>query len=127
MNLVGKTGGKPKNWDKARKKDLTIKSPEGDKDQDLISGTECDKCIRSRDHMRFSKSSISKSERFRRKLKFQENRRVEPRIEDIGVFLSVTTLSSLSSIFMNHTPMVGMPTLYEENILLFSVSKLNTK
>ena len=31
MNLVGKTG-EPENWDKARKKDLTVKSPEKDKD-----------------------------------------------------------------------------------------------
>ena len=58
MNLVGKTGGKPKNWDKARNKDLTVKSFEGDKDQDLMSGTEGDKCRRSRDRMRPSKSSI---------------------------------------------------------------------
>ncbi|RVW97682.1 putative ribonuclease H protein [Vitis vinifera] len=32
-NLVGKIEGKPENWGKARKKDLTVKSPEGDKDQ----------------------------------------------------------------------------------------------
>ena len=72
-----------------------MKSPEGDKDQDLIFGTEGEKCRRSRDRMRPSKSSMSESERFRRKLKFQENERVEPRIEEIGVFLSVTTLSIL--------------------------------
>ena len=40
MNLVGKTGGEPEHWDKARKKDLTVKSPEEDKDQDLTSETE---------------------------------------------------------------------------------------
>ena len=72
-----------------------MKNPEGDKDQDLISGTERDMCRRLRDRIRPSKSSISESERFRRKLKFQENGRVDPRIEEIGVFLSVTTLSSL--------------------------------
>ena len=33
MNLGGKTGEEPENWDKARKKDLTIKNPEKDKDQ----------------------------------------------------------------------------------------------
>ena len=26
MNLVGKTGDAPENWDKARKKDLTVKA-----------------------------------------------------------------------------------------------------
>ena len=72
-----------------------MKSPEGDKEQDLIFGTEGDMCRRSRDCIRPSKSTISESERFRRKLKFQENGRVDPRIEEIGVFLSVTTLSSL--------------------------------
>ena len=85
-NLVGKTGGESENLDKARKKYLTVKSPEGDKDQDLISGTKGDMCKRSRDRIRPSKSSISESERFRRKLKFQENGRVDPRIEEIGVF-----------------------------------------
>ena len=95
INLVGKTGGEPENWDKARKKDLTVKSPEGDKDQDLLSGTEGDKCRWSRDRMRLSKSSISESERLQRKLKFQEKGRVDPRIEEIGMFLSMTTLSSL--------------------------------
>ena len=42
--LVGKTGGDSKYWDKARKKDLTVKNLEGDKDQDLLSGTEGDMC-----------------------------------------------------------------------------------
>ena len=65
--MVGKTGGDSEYWDKARKKDLTVKRPKGDKDQDLLSGTEGDMCRRSRDHIRPSKSSISKSERFRRK------------------------------------------------------------
>ena len=51
-NLVGKTGEEPEHWDKARKKDLTIKSPEEDKDQDLTSGTENDKCRQSSDRMR---------------------------------------------------------------------------
>nr|CAN75065.1 hypothetical protein VITISV_005160 [Vitis vinifera] len=69
-NLVGKTGGKPEDCDKVRKKDLTVKSPEGNKGQDLISGTEGDKCRRSRDRMRLSKSSILESERLRQKLKF---------------------------------------------------------
>ena len=93
--LVGKTGGDSKYWDKARKKDLTVKRPEGDKDQDLLSGTEGDMCRRSRDRIMPSKSSISESERFRRKLKFQEKGRVYPRIDEIGAFLSVTTLSNL--------------------------------
>ncbi|RVW75037.1 hypothetical protein CK203_053705 [Vitis vinifera] len=62
-------------WDKARKKDLTVKRPEGDMDQDLLSGTEGDMCRRSRDRIRLSKSSISESVRFRRKLKFQEKGR----------------------------------------------------
>ena len=39
-NLEGKTWGDPKNWDKARKKDLTEKSPEEDKGHNLASGTE---------------------------------------------------------------------------------------
>ena len=95
MNLEGKTGGKPENWDEARKKDLTVKSPEEDKDQDLIFEIEGDKCRRSRDRMRPSKSSISESERLRPKLKFQEKGRVEPRIEEKELFLSVTTLNSL--------------------------------
>ena len=82
-NLVGKTGGEPEHWDKARKKDLTVKSPEKDKDQDLTSGTENDKCRQSSDRMRPSKSSISASDRLRQKLKFHEKGRVDPRIEEI--------------------------------------------
>ena len=85
-NLVGKDGGEPKNWDKARKKDLTEKSPEEDKGQDLASETESDRCKPSSDRMRPSKSSILESERLRRKLKFQEKGRVEPRIEEIWNF-----------------------------------------
>ena len=45
--------------------------------------------------MRPPKSSISESERLQRKLKFQEKGQVEPRIEEIGIFLSMTTLNSL--------------------------------
>ena len=75
---------------------MTVKSPEEDKDQDLASGTKNDTCRQSSDRMRPSKSSISESERLRRKLKFQEKGRVEPRIEEIGIFLSKTTLNSLS-------------------------------
>ena len=45
--------------------------------------------------MRHSRSSISESERLRWKLKFQEKGQAEPRIEEIGLFLSVTTLNSL--------------------------------
>ena len=82
-------------WDKARKKDLTVKSPEEDKDQDLAYETDGDKCKQSSDRMRLSKSSILESEMLRRKLKFQEKGRTEPRIEDIRIFLSVTTLNSL--------------------------------
>ena len=94
-SLAGKTGEEPKHWDKARKKDLTVKSPEEDKDQDLASETDGDKCRQSSDHLKPSKSSISVSERSQWKLKFEEKGRVEPRIEDIGIFLSVTTLNSL--------------------------------
>ena len=74
---------------------MTVKSPEEDEDQDLIFEIEGDKCRRSRDRMRPSKSSISESERLRPKLKFQEKGRVEPRIEEKELFLSVTTLNSL--------------------------------
>ena len=82
-------------WDKAIKKDLTVNNPEEDKDQDLASEVEVDKCIQSRNCMRHSRSSISESERLQRKLKFQEKGPAEPRIEEIGIFLSVTTLNSL--------------------------------
>ena len=37
------------NWDKARKKDLTVKGPEEDKDQDLASKPEGKKCKPSSD------------------------------------------------------------------------------
>ena len=94
-NLVGKCGEKSSIWDKAKKKDLTVNNPDEDKDQDLASEAEMDKCIKSRDRMRHSRSSISESERLRRKLKFQEKGRAKPRIEDIEIFLSVTTLNSL--------------------------------
>ena len=94
-NLEGKTWGDPENWDNARKKDLTEKSPEEDNGQNLASGTEGDRCNPSSDHMRPSKSSISESKRLRRKIKFQEKGRVEPRTEEIGMFLSKTTLNSL--------------------------------
>ena len=59
MKLGGKTGEEPENCDKARKKDLTVKSPEEDKDQDLASASETnsDKCKQSSDYMRHSKSS----------------------------------------------------------------------
>ena len=66
-----------------------------DKDHDLASEAEVDICIQSRDRMRCSRSFISESERLRRKLKFHEKGRTESRIEDIGIFLSVTTLNSL--------------------------------
>ena len=94
MNLVGKTGRKPENWNKARKKDLTEKSPEKDKDQDFASETKGDRCKSSSDCMRPSKSSTSKSKRLYRKLKFQEKGRVESRIEEIRIFLSETTLNN---------------------------------
>ena len=48
------------------------KNPEEDKDQDLASETEGDRCKPSSDRMRPSKSSISESEKLRWKLKFQE-------------------------------------------------------
>ena len=56
-NLVGKNEEEPENWDKARKKDLNVKSPEEDKDQDLVSETDDDKCKQSSDCMRHSKTS----------------------------------------------------------------------
>ena len=87
--MVGKSGDNPGICDKGIKKDLT------DKDHDLASEAEVDICIQSRDRMRRSKSSISGSERLQRKLKFHEKGRTEPRIEDIEIFLSVTTLNSL--------------------------------
>ena len=43
MNLVGKAGRELENQDKARKKDLTEKSPEEDKGQDMVSETEGDR------------------------------------------------------------------------------------
>ena len=43
-NLVGKLGDKSERWDKVRKKDLTVNNPEEDKDQDLTSETDGDKC-----------------------------------------------------------------------------------
>ena len=72
-----------------------MNNPEEDKDHDLASEAEVDICIQSKDCMRRSRSSISESEILRRKLKFHEKGRSEPRIEDIGIFLSVTTLNSL--------------------------------
>ena len=95
MNLVRKIEGELENWDRARKKDLTEKSLEEDKGQDLVSETEGDRCKPSSDRMKPSKSSISESERLQQKLKFQEKGRVEPIIEEIGIFLSKTTLNSL--------------------------------
>ena len=64
-NLVGKTREELERWDKARKKDLTVKSLEKYKDQDLASKTDGAKCKQSSDRMRLSKSSISESERLR--------------------------------------------------------------
>ena len=72
-----------------------MNNPEENKDHDLASEAEVDICIQSRDHMRHSRSSISESERLRRKVKFHEKERSEPRIEDIGILLFVTTLNSL--------------------------------
>ena len=94
-NLVGKSGDNPGICDKAIKKDLTVNNLEEDKDHDLASEAEVDICIQSRDHMRRSRSSISESKRLRRKLKFHVKGRLEPIIEDIGIFLFVTTLNSL--------------------------------
>ena len=88
---MGKNGDESDIWDKAVKKDLTVNIPEDNKDQDLASEAEVDKFIQSRECMRRSSSSISESVRLRWKLKFHEKGRVEPRIEDIGIFLSITT------------------------------------
>ena len=49
---MGKTIGELEDWDKAKKKDLTEKSPEEDKGQDLASKTEGDRCKPSSDRMR---------------------------------------------------------------------------
>ena len=92
---MGKNGDESSIWDKVVKKDLTINNLEDNKDQDLASETEVDKFIQSRERMRRSRSFISESIRLRRKLKFHEKGRAEPRIEDIGIFLSITTLNSL--------------------------------
>ena len=70
-----KTGEESEKWDKARKKDLTVNSSEKDKDQDLASEIDGDKCKQSSDRMRLFKSSMLESERLRRKLKFQEKGR----------------------------------------------------
>ena len=75
--------------------EYTWKNPEENKDQDLLYETEGDKCRRSSDCMRPLKSSIPESKMLQRKLKLQEKGRVEPRIEEIRIFLSVTTLNSL--------------------------------
>ena len=74
---------------------MTVKSPEEDKDQDLAFEIEDDKCKQSIDRMKPSKSSISELDRLRQKLKFQDKGRVDRRIEEIRIFLSVTTLNSL--------------------------------
>ena len=92
---MGKNGDESGIWDKAVKKDLTVNNPEDNKDQDLASEAKVDKFIQSRECMRRSRSSISELVRLRRKLKFHEKGRAELRIEDIGIFLSVTTLNSL--------------------------------
>ena len=94
-NLVEKSGDKSDIWEKAIKKDLIVNNPEEDKDHDLASEAKVDICIQSRDCMRRSRFSISESERLRRKLKFHEKGWSEPRIEDIGILLFVTTLNSL--------------------------------
>ena len=94
-NLVGKNGDESDIWDKAGKKDLTVNNPKDNKDQDLASEAEVDKCIQSRECMRRSRSSISESDRLWRKLKFHEKGWAKLRIEDIGIFLSVSTLNSL--------------------------------
>ena len=66
--------------------------------------------------MRPSKSSISESKRLRQKLKFQEKGRIEPRIEEIGIFLSETTLNSIG--YWDHRSIVVTTFLF-----LFSISK----
>ena len=57
-NLEGNKGDESGVWDKAVKKDLTVNSPEGNKDQDLASEEEVDKFIQSIERMRCSRSSI---------------------------------------------------------------------
>ena len=69
---MGKNGYESGIWDKAVKKDLTVNNPEDNKDQDLASEAEVDKCIQSRERMRRSRSSISELDRLRQKLKFHE-------------------------------------------------------
>ena len=67
---MGKNGNESDIWDKVVKKDLIVNNPEDNKDQDLTSEAEVDKCIQSRERMRRSRSSISELDRLRQKLKF---------------------------------------------------------
>ena len=91
---MGKTGDESGIWNMVIRKDLIVNNPEDNKDQDLASEAEADKFIQSRERMRRSRSSISESVRLRRKLKFHEKGRAELRIEDMRIFLSITTLNS---------------------------------
>ena len=92
---MGKNGDESGIWDRVVKKDLTVNKPEDNKDHDLASEAEVDKFIQFRECMRRSRSSISESVRLRRKLKFHEKGRDKPKIEDIGILLSITTRNSL--------------------------------
>ena len=90
--LVEKEGIESERWDKTKKKNLTINNPKEDKDHALAFETDG---VKARENMGFSSSSISKSERLRRKLKFQEKGKVNPRIKEMGRFLTMTILNSL--------------------------------
>ena len=48
---MGKKGDESSIWDKAVKKDLTVNSPEDNKNQDLASEAEVDKFIQSIEHI----------------------------------------------------------------------------
>ena len=74
---------------------MTINNPKEDKNHALAFETDGVKCKQARENMGFSSSSISESERLRRKLKFQEKGKVNPRIKEMGRFLTMTILNSL--------------------------------
>ena len=77
-----------------KKKDLTVNNLEEDKDHNLASEADGDKCKQAIENMKLSNSSVSESKRLQRKFKFQEKGRVEPRIDDMGRFLVMTILNS---------------------------------
>lgn len=73
--------------------DFTINKTEKDRDQALESGPNGDKYKCEREDMSLSRSSISKSERLRRKFRFQEKGSVDSRTDEIVGFLTVIILN----------------------------------